>query len=130
MSARLIDGKEIAARLRAKVAAEAAHLAHSHGLTPGLAVVLVGNDPASATYVGAKNHAAQEVGFKVFDMRHTEALSEAALLKQVAELNANPAVHGILVQMPLPAGIDAAKVIAAIEPSKDVDGLTPANIGR
>jgi len=130
MTARIIDGKAIAAGLRAKVAAEASRLSHRHRLVPGLAVVLVGADPASATYVGAKNNAAQEVGFKVFDMRHSETLSEAALLAQVAVLNENPAVHGILVQMPLPAGIDAAKIIAAIDPMKDVDGLTPANIGR
>ena len=130
MSARVIDGKTIAAGLRAKVAAEAAKLAAEQDLVPGLAVVLVGTDPASAIYVTSKNNAAQEVGFKVFDMRHSEALSETALLAQVAALNANPTVHGILVQMPLPAGIDAAKVIAAIDPLKDVDGLTPANIGR
>ena len=130
MSARVIDGKVIAAGLRTKVAAEAARLAHQHGLVPGLAVVLVGSDPASAIYVGAKNHAAQEVGFRVFDIRHPAAFSEAGLLAQVAALNANPTVHGILVQMPLPAGIDAARIIAAIDPLKDVDGLTPANIGR
>ena len=130
MSARIIDGKAFAAGLRARVAAEAARLASGHGLTPGLAVVLVGNDPASAIYVGNKSKAAQQVGFKVFDMGHAENFSESALLAEVAALNANPAVHGILVQLPLPAGIDAARVIAAIDPAKDVDGLTPANIGR
>jgi methylenetetrahydrofolate dehydrogenase (NADP+)/methenyltetrahydrofolate cyclohydrolase len=92
--------------------------------------VLVGEDPASATYVGAKNKAAQEVGFRVLDMRHPDTLCERALLEQVAALNADPAIHGILVQMPLPGSIDPARVIAAIEPSKDVDGLTPADIGR
>lgn len=130
MSARIIDGKAAAQRLRARVAQEAAQLKARHGIVPGLATVLVGEDPASAIYVGAKNHAAHEVGFKARDMRHPDTLSEDALLEQVAALNADADVHGILVQMPLPAGIDAACIIAAIAPAKDVDGLTPANIGR
>jgi methylenetetrahydrofolate dehydrogenase (NADP+)/methenyltetrahydrofolate cyclohydrolase len=92
--------------------------------------VLVGEDPASAIYVGAKNKAAQEVGFQALDRRHKASLSQDALLEQVAALNADPAVHGILVQMPLPPGIDPARIIAAIDPMKDVDGLTPMNIGR
>jgi methylenetetrahydrofolate dehydrogenase (NADP+)/methenyltetrahydrofolate cyclohydrolase len=130
MSARIIDGKAVAARLRAKVAKEAARLKAAHGVTPGLATVLVGEDPASAIYVGAKNKAAQEVGFQALDRRHKASLSQDALLEQVAALNADPAVHGILVQMPLPPGIDPARIIAAIDPMKDVDGLTPMNIGR
>ena len=130
MSAHIIDGKAVAARLRARVAEEAAGLKARHGLTPGLATVLVGDDPASAIYVGAKNKAAHEVGFRALDMRHPATLSQAALLEQVAALNADPAVHGILVQMPLPERIDPARIIAAIDPMKDVDGLTPMNIGR
>jgi len=130
MSARIIDGKAVAAALRTRIAEEAARLKARHGITPGLAVVLVGNDPASAIYVGAKNAAAHEVGFRALDMRHPDSLSERDLLAQVAALNADPAVHGILVQMPLPSGIDPARIIAAIEPAKDVDGLTPMNIGR
>jgi methylenetetrahydrofolate dehydrogenase (NADP+)/methenyltetrahydrofolate cyclohydrolase len=130
MSAHIIDGKGAAARLRQRIAEEAARLKAAHGVTPGIAVVLVGQDPASAIYVGAKNRAAQEIGFRVLDMRHPATLSQRALLDQVAALNADPAVHGILVQMPLPEGIDAARIIAAIDPLKDVDGLTPINIGR
>jgi methylenetetrahydrofolate dehydrogenase (NADP+)/methenyltetrahydrofolate cyclohydrolase len=130
MSAHIIDGKAVAARLRARVAQEAAQLKARHGIVPGLATVLVGEDPASAIYVGAKNNAAHEVGFKARDMRHPATLSEAALLAQVAALNADAGIHGILVQMPLPEGIDPARIIAAIDPTKDVDGLTPTNIGR
>lgn len=130
MSATIIDGKAIAQRLRTRIAAEAAQLKAAHDIVPGLATVLVGNDPASAIYVGAKNSAAHEVGFRPFDKRHPDTLSERALLDQVEALNADPAVHGILVQMPLPSGIDPAHIIAAIDPRKDVDGLTPMNIGR
>jgi methylenetetrahydrofolate dehydrogenase (NADP+)/methenyltetrahydrofolate cyclohydrolase len=130
MSARIIDGKAAAGRLRARVAEEAARLKAKHGLTPGLAVILVGNDPASATYVGAKNKAAEEVGFHALDLRHADSLPEAGLLGEVARLNADPAIHGLLVQMPLPPHIDPARIIAAIDPRKDVDGLTPLNIGR
>jgi methylenetetrahydrofolate dehydrogenase (NADP+)/methenyltetrahydrofolate cyclohydrolase len=130
VNATIIDGKAIALRLRARVAREAARLKTEHDIVPGLATVLVGNDPASAIYVGAKKSAAEEVGFRRFDKHHPDTLSESALLDQVRELNADPAVHGILVQMPLPAGIDAARIIATINPRKDVDGLTPMNIGR
>jgi len=130
VTAAVIDGKAIALRLRARVAQQAAWLKAEHGIVPGLATVLVGDDPASAIYVGAKKSAAAEVGFRRFDKHHPETLSEAALLDQVRELNADPDVHGILVQMPLPAGIDAARIIATINPRKDVDGLTPMNIGR
>jgi methylenetetrahydrofolate dehydrogenase (NADP+)/methenyltetrahydrofolate cyclohydrolase len=130
VSAAIIDGKAIALRLRVRVAQESARLNAEHGIVPGLATVLVGNDSASAVYVGAKNSAAHEAGFRRFDIRHPDSLSEGALLDQVREFNADPAVHGILVQMPLPAGIDAARIIAAINPRKDVDGLTPMNIGR
>ena len=130
MSASIIDGKSAAARLRARVAEAAARLKTRHGVVPGLAMVLVGDDAASAIYVGAKNSAAHEVGFRALDLRHPGSLSEAALWDQVTRLNADPAVHGILVQMPLPPAIDPARIIAAIHPMKDVDGLTPANIGR
>src|SRR5690242_15948146 len=108
MSARIIDGKAAAARLRQRIADEGARLKAAHGVTPGIAVVLVGQDPASAIYVGAKNKAAQEIGFRVLDVRHPATLSQRALLDQVAALNADPTVHGILVQMPLPGGIDSA----------------------
>jgi methylenetetrahydrofolate dehydrogenase (NADP+)/methenyltetrahydrofolate cyclohydrolase len=130
MRARIIDGKAFAARLTAKVAAEAATLKRSHGITPGIAVVLVGDDPASAVYVAAKSKAVHEAGLVAFDHRFPASLSEAGLIAQVESLNADSSVHGILVQMPLPKHIDAARVINAIEPLKDVDGLTMVNAGR
>ena len=130
MSARLIDGKTFAAQLRWRVARAAGELKAAHGITPGLAVVLVGDDPASAVYVKSKGKAAHEAGFRAFDLRHPASMSEPALLDQVADLNADASVHGILVQMPLPKHIDPQKVIAAIDPLKDVDGLHPLNAGR
>jgi methylenetetrahydrofolate dehydrogenase (NADP+)/methenyltetrahydrofolate cyclohydrolase len=129
MSARIIDGKAFAARLSAKVAAEAAVLKRGHGITPGIAVVLVGDDPASAVYVAAKSRAVHEAGLVAFDHRFPASLSEAELIAQVESLNADSSVHGILVQMPLPKHIDAARVINTIEPLKDVDGLTTVNAG-
>jgi methylenetetrahydrofolate dehydrogenase (NADP+)/methenyltetrahydrofolate cyclohydrolase len=130
MSARIIDGKAYAARLTAKVAAEAVNLKRGHGITPGVAVVLVGDDPASAVYVAAKSRAVHQAGLAAFDHRFPASLSEAGLIAQVESLNADSSVHGILVQMPLPKHIDAGRVISAIEPLKDVDGLTMANAGR
>ena len=130
MSARIIDGKAFAGALRARVAARAAELKTAHGITPGLAVVLVGDDPASAVYVKSKGKAAEEAGFRAFDYRHPATLGERELLAQVAALNKDAAVHGILVQMPLPGHIDPQKIIAAIDPMKDVDGLHPLNAGR
>ncbi len=130
MSATILDGKAIAAGLRAAVGEAAAALKREHGITPGLAVVLVGDDPASALYVKSKGATAHEAGFRAFDIRQPAALSEKALLAQIAELNADASVHGILVQMPLPKQIDSQRVIAAIDPLKDVDGLHPMNAGR
>lgn len=130
MSARLIDGKTIAAKLRARVATAAAELKSAHGITPGLAVVLVGEDPASTVYVRNKSRAAREVGFRSFDISHPNTLSEEALLNQIAELNGDASVNGILVQLPLPEQIDPEKIIEAIDPLKDVDGLHPLNAGR
>jgi methylenetetrahydrofolate dehydrogenase (NADP+)/methenyltetrahydrofolate cyclohydrolase len=119
----------IAAELRAAVAAEVKKLA-SHGPVPGLAVVLVGDNPASEVYVRNKSRATVEVGMRPFDHHLAAAVSEAELIALVRRLNADPAVHGILVQMPLPPQIDAAKVIAAVDPDKDVDGFHPLNAGR
>ncbi len=130
MSARIIDGKAIAAELRAAVAAEARHLAAAHGLKPGLAVVLVGENPASKTYVASKSRALVEAGMQPFDHHLSAATSEDELIALVRRLNADKAVHGILVQMPLPPQIDAARVIAAVDPDKDVDGFHPLNAGR
>src|ERR1700691_4912860 len=125
MSARIIDGKAIAAELRVAVAAETRRLAEAHGLRPGLAVVLIGENPASKSYVGSKSRALVEVGMRPFDHHLSAGTSEAELLTLVATLNADPAVHGILVQMPLPPQINPARIIAAIDPDKDVDGFHP-----
>lgn len=130
MGAELIDGKAFAARLRARIAGEVAALKAAHGVTPGLAVVLVGEDPASAVYVRNKGKATREVGMESFEHRLPAEVSQADLLALVARLNGDPAVNGILVQLPLPAHIDEAAVINAIAPEKDVDGFTVLNAGR
>jgi methylenetetrahydrofolate dehydrogenase (NADP+)/methenyltetrahydrofolate cyclohydrolase len=130
MTARIIDGKAIAAALRAEVAREARRLSQQHGLVPGLAVVLAGNDPASEVYVGSKARATQEAGMRSFDHRLPLEVSEAELLAMIGRLNADPAVHGILVQLPLPPQIETERVIAAVDPDKDVDGFHPLNAGR
>ena len=130
MTASVIDGKQIAAETRAKVAAEVARLTGAHKVVPGLAVVLVGSNPASEVYVGSKKKMTVEAGMKSFDFTLPETVSEAELLALIAKLNADPAVNGILVQLPLPQQIDAQKVIAAIDPGKDVDGFHPLNAGR
>ena len=130
MTAIIIDGKAIAADLRARVAAEVARLVRAHGLTPGIAVVLVGNNPASEVYVRNKARQVGEAGMRSFDHRLPDTTGEDELLALVARLNADPSVHGILVQLPLPAQIDAHKVIAALDPGKDVDGFHPLNAGR
>jgi methylenetetrahydrofolate dehydrogenase (NADP+)/methenyltetrahydrofolate cyclohydrolase len=130
MTARIIDGKAIAAELRAAVAAEVQRLTREHGLEPGLAVVLVGENPASAVYVRSKAKQTVEAGMHSFDHRLPETASEDEVLALVAKLNADPAVHGILVQLPLPKQIDSQKVLAAIDPAKDVDGFHPVNAGR
>ena len=126
MTAQLIDGKAHAALLRARVADRVAAL----GFQPGLAVVLVGDDPASAVYVRNKDRAAQAAGLAVQTIRLPATTSQAELLGVVGRLNADPAVDGILVQLPLPAHLDSTAVIAALDPNKDVDGLTTQNAGR
>ncbi len=130
MTASIIDGKAYAAGLRARVAQGVAALKAEKGITPGLAVVLVGDDPASQVYVRSKTKLVAEAGMAGFDHRLPASTPEADLLALVAQLNANPAVHGILVQLPLPAHIASAHVIAAIDPAKDVDGLSATNAGR
>ncbi len=130
MGARIIDGKARAARIRERVAAAVARLDAAHGLVPGLAVVLVGEDPASQVYVRNKARQTVEAGMRSFEHRLPAETGEAELLDLVARLNADPAVHGILVQLPLPAHIDAARVIDAIDPDKDVDGFHVVNAGR
>ncbi|KAF1023876.1 MAG: Bifunctional protein FolD protein [Paracidovorax wautersii] len=128
MTAQLINGNELSSKLRADVAARAAQL-KARGTTPGLAVVLVGEDPASQVYVGKKVQACQEAGLHSVLEKYDATLSEADLLARVHALNADPAIHGILVQLPLPRHIDAQKVIEAIAPSKDVDGFHIASAG-
>jgi methylenetetrahydrofolate dehydrogenase (NADP+)/methenyltetrahydrofolate cyclohydrolase len=129
MSATIIDGKAVAADLRNRLAGEVESIAGT-GLTPGLAVVLVGEDAASQVYVRNKAKQTREVGMASFEHRLPAGTPEADLLALVARLNADDAVDGILVQLPLPDHIDAQKVIAAIDPDKDVDGFHPVNAGR
>jgi methylenetetrahydrofolate dehydrogenase (NADP+) / methenyltetrahydrofolate cyclohydrolase len=128
--ARLIDGRAIAEALRREVRAEVARLGADHRLKPGLAVVLVGDDPASQIYVRSKGEQSLAAGMRSFTHRLAGDTSEAELVDLVRRLNADPLVHGILVQLPLPLGIDQAVVIGAIDPDKDVDGLTLINAGR
>ncbi|MEW6766779.1 MAG: bifunctional methylenetetrahydrofolate dehydrogenase/methenyltetrahydrofolate cyclohydrolase FolD [Pseudomonadota bacterium] len=130
MAARIIDGKVIAADLRARVADEVARVKREHGLTPGLAVVLVGHDPASEVYVRTKAKQTEAAGMASFEHKLPAETSLNDLLSVIARLNADPTVHGILVQLPLPKGLDSQKVIDAIDPAKDVDGLNPVNAGR
>ncbi len=127
---RTIDGRAFAAGLLARVAGEVAALREASGVQPGLAVVLVGEDPASQVYVRNKARQTAEAGMASFEHRLDAATSEAELLDLVARLNADPAVHGILVQLPLPRHIDSNKVLAAIDPDKDVDGFHVINAGR
>jgi len=130
MAAEIIDGKVLAEGLRAKVTAEVAALARDHGLKPGLAVVLVGEDPASQIYVRSKGEQSQAAGMHSVTHRLRAETTEADLIGLVRALNADPAIHGILVQLPLPKHIGEAKVLAALDPDKDVDGLTVTNAGR
>jgi methylenetetrahydrofolate dehydrogenase (NADP+)/methenyltetrahydrofolate cyclohydrolase len=130
MTARIIDGKAIAAELRGRVADEVVRLRREYALTPGLAVVLVGNDPASEVYVRSKHKQTQAAGMASFERVLPANVAQEELLALIAGLNRDPAVHGILVQLPLPKSLDTEKVINAIDPAKDVDGLHPANAGR
>ncbi len=130
MSATIIDGKALAADLRARIAGVVRRLTKDHGLVPGLAVVLVGNHPASESYVRSKAGQVVADGMRAFDPRLPENTTQADLLALIAKLNADPAVHGILVQLPLPPQIDPQVIIDAIDPAKDVDGLHPINVGR
>ncbi|MDD7969872.1 bifunctional methylenetetrahydrofolate dehydrogenase/methenyltetrahydrofolate cyclohydrolase FolD [Roseinatronobacter alkalisoli] len=129
MSAAIIDGKEFAARVRARVAENVARLKADHGLTPGLAVVLVGEDPASQVYVRSKGKQTLEVGMASFEHKLPDDTSEKELLDLIDRLNRDPEVHGILVQLPLPAHLDSDLVINRIDPAKDVDGFHISNVG-
>jgi len=130
MAAHLIDGKAFSQTLRERIAISVAQLKDEHGVTPGLAVVLVGEDPASQIYVRNKARQTVETGMRSFEHKLDATVGEAELLGLIARLNDDPAVHGILVQLPLPGHISEKAVIASIAPSKDVDGFHPENVGR
>ncbi|MDA1100888.1 MAG: bifunctional methylenetetrahydrofolate dehydrogenase/methenyltetrahydrofolate cyclohydrolase FolD [Proteobacteria bacterium] len=130
MTADIIDGKAFAMGLREMVAQQTSQLKARHGLVPGLTVVIVGEDPASQIYVRNKGKIAAEMGFLSDTIRLAADTGQARLLEVIADLNGDPAVHGILVQLPLPAQIDEGAIILAIDPNKDVDGLHPINAGR
>jgi methylenetetrahydrofolate dehydrogenase (NADP+) / methenyltetrahydrofolate cyclohydrolase len=130
MTAAIIDGKAIAAELRARVAGEVARIRREHQLVPGLAVVLVGADPASEVYVRSKHTQTQAAGMASFEHKLPAGVTESELLALIARLNRDPAVHGILVQLPLPKSLHTETIINAIDPAKDVDGLHPSNVGR
>lgn len=130
MPARIIDGKAIAADLRQRVADEVVRVRRDYQLTPGLAVVLVGNDPASEVYVRSKGRQTEAAGMASFEHRLPADITQEELLTLIARLNRDPVVHGILVQLPLPKALDPRAIIAAIDPAKDVDGLHPFNAGR
>ncbi|WP_020594502.1 bifunctional methylenetetrahydrofolate dehydrogenase/methenyltetrahydrofolate cyclohydrolase FolD [Kiloniella laminariae] len=129
-TATIIDGKEFAAGLRGRIAEETARLKKDHNLVPGLAVVLVGEDPASQVYVRSKGKQTVEVGMNSFEYKMSAETTQEELLGKVHELNNDPAVHGILVQLPVPAHIDDHAIINAIDPNKDVDGFHVINSGR
>jgi methylenetetrahydrofolate dehydrogenase (NADP+)/methenyltetrahydrofolate cyclohydrolase len=130
MSARTLDGRAVARSVRQEVAEAVGRLREETGVVPGLAAVLVGDDPASATYVRMKGRACEEVGLHSRTVRRPASISEAELLGLIAELNGDSAVHGILVQLPLPSQIDTRRVLIAVDPGKDVDGFHPVNVGR
>ncbi|KMP10902.1 5,10-methylene-tetrahydrofolate cyclohydrolase [Candidatus Nitromaritima sp. SCGC AAA799-A02] len=126
----IIDGKKVSAEVKEKVTAEVETLKEKTGKTPGLAVVLVGDDPASAVYVRNKNKTCKAVGFQSFEHKLPADTSEMKLLDLIRELNEDDQVNGILVQLPLPDHIDSQKVLEAIDPAKDVDGFLPENVGK
>jgi methylenetetrahydrofolate dehydrogenase (NADP+)/methenyltetrahydrofolate cyclohydrolase len=128
--AQLIDGKAVAARVRAEVKAEVEKFKAERGLVPGLTVVRVGEDPASKIYVTGKKKAAEEVGFNSWEVHPDANITQDELLSLVDKLNKDPAVHGILVQLPLPKHIDSERIISAVKPEKDVDGFHPVNAGK
>ena len=129
MSGRLLDGVALGKAIRAEVALEVAELART-GVQPGLAVILVGEDPASQVYVRSKGRACEEVGMKSATIRLSPDISEADLLAEVDQVNADPTLHGLLVQLPLPKQINAERVLRRIDPLKDVDGFHPVNVGK
>ena len=129
MSARLIDGKAVAAALRGELAEDVKAFSAAHGRPPGLATVLVGDDPASAVYVGSKQRQCEEIGMRSFGVQLPADVAEAELIAKLEELNADPAVNGIIVQLPLPDHLDGVKLTGMVDVGKDVDGLTPMSAG-
>ena len=127
---KIIDGKELAKSLRAEIAEKTARLKAEKGVTPGLAVILVGDNPASVSYVTAKEKACGEAGMLSREIRLPATVAEDELIAEIERLNDDPAIHGILVQLPLPRGFNEKRVIDSISPEKDVDGFTPVNAGR
>jgi methylenetetrahydrofolate dehydrogenase (NADP+)/methenyltetrahydrofolate cyclohydrolase len=130
MTAKILDGNELAKTARAELQAEVAELQSKHGVVPGLAVVIVGDDPASMSYVRGKRKAAAEVGIHSQEAKFDADLPQVELIAEIERLNADPAVHGILVQLPLPGDLDEEAVLNAVDPDKDADGLHPVNLGR
>ena len=129
MSARIIDGKAVAAALRSELAKEVAAFVEAHGRPPGLATVLIGDDPASAVYVGSKQRQCEEIGMRSFGVRLPADTSEEDAIAAIDELNADPNVNGIIVQLPLPDRLDGVKLTGLVDVAKDVDGLTPLSAG-
>ena len=130
MKAQIIDGKKLASDMRAEIARGVAELKESKGVAPGLAVILVGDNPASVSYVTAKEKACREAGMLSREIRLDAAITEDELISEIEKLNADPLIHGILVQLPLPKGFSEKRVIDSIAAEKDVDGFTPVNVGR
>ena len=130
MTARILDGKQVAKRISEETARQARELKERTGVVPGLGVILVGDDPASISYVTAKERACAVLGFHSSECRLPATATQAELLKAIHQFNNDPAIHGILVQLPLPRQIDEHAAIEAINPDKDVDGFTPVNVGR
>ncbi len=130
MSAKIISGKDIARQIREELKAEVAEMKKDHGVTPGLVTILVGENPASVSYVTAKQKTAHDLGFHSIQDTQPENISEEDLLTIIQQYNRDESIHGILVQLPLPGHIDEKKVLNAIDPDKDVDGFHPVNVGR
>lgn len=130
MKSKLIDGKKLASDIRAEIQRGVADLKQSKGITPGLAVILVGDNPASVSYVTAKEKACTEAGMLSREIRMPATISEDDLIAEIEKLNSDPLIHGILVQLPLPKGFSEKRVIDSIAAEKDVDGFTPVNVGR
>ncbi|MFL5320231.1 MAG: bifunctional 5,10-methylenetetrahydrofolate dehydrogenase/5,10-methenyltetrahydrofolate cyclohydrolase, partial [Myxococcaceae bacterium] len=128
--AQLIDGKALAAKIRARLKDQATELKAKRGITPGLAVIRVGEDPASAIYVGGKRKAAAEIGFNSWEHHFPESAKFEEVLQRIDQINRDPAVHGVLVQLPLPKQMDPDTAIASVKPEKDADGFHPLNAGN